>query len=874
MADISKITVGSTTYNVKDAGASRSGHTHATSIASSSATNQITLSASTKYAITAGGTSYVFTTPADTNTWRPIGTGATDAAAGNHTHSTSIAASSGTNQVTLAANTKYAITAGGTSYVFTTPPDTNTWRPQTDWNAASTANNAILNKPSSLPASDVYAWAKASTKPSYTASEVGAVPTSRKVNGKALSADISLTAADVGAVTTDTKNTVGATQHTNPLYFVGVLSNSSQTYAQSYIDSSFTSTDGVIDCDGANIEGNTTIGTASVNRTLTVNGTIASTGAITQGGTAVVLTNDSRMTNARPASDVYSWAKASTKPSYAFNEISAGNATIGDGANSLFLRTNGTWASAIYHSTPNDECVVFLNKGKNVNSTANYTTSWIFAYGTPADRPAWTGLTPAMQIKGQAVVINKLLGPQVGASYNLDVNGTANATTLYENGTALSSKYLGISAKAVSASSADAVAWGNVSGKPSFATVATSGSYNDLSNKPTIPAAQVQTDWNATSGMGVLLNKPSSLPASDVYSWAKASTKPSYTYSEVGAAASSHTHSSVNDSGNSTATTFAYSKAGLSTTSWFAAWNSYELRAISPANVLSTIGAVPTSRTVNGKALSSNISLTAADVGAVTTDTKNTVGATDSSTQLLYAVGVLESGRDKASAQSYTDHYVTFTDGRIDCDGANIEGNTTIGTASANRTLTVNGSLYLGSTKLVAQATSSDFGGIKLGYTSSGNNRAVQLDSNGKAYVVQNSASVSLPITGYDDVVWRSYGADTDYWIEVDGRYMYFMDDDIGRSASFHIDNTYWISRAYTKHYYSSATTSSAYTCPAMNLGQIYIIKNSNSSWKIKLPSGGNYAFFELMRPGEGDYGAGGTTLSVGTSTIILIRYN
>lgn len=38
--------------------------------------------------------------------------------------------------------------------------------------------------------------------------------------------------------------------------------------------------------------------------------------------------------------------------------------------------------------------------------------------------------------------------------------------------------------------------------------VATSGSYNDLSDKPTIPAAQVQSDWNATSGMGVILNKP------------------------------------------------------------------------------------------------------------------------------------------------------------------------------------------------------------------------------------------------------------------------------------------------------------------------------------------------------------------------------
>ena len=45
------------------------------------------------------------------------------AAASNHTHATSIATSSGTNQLTMAANTKYALTAGGTSYVFTTPPN-------------------------------------------------------------------------------------------------------------------------------------------------------------------------------------------------------------------------------------------------------------------------------------------------------------------------------------------------------------------------------------------------------------------------------------------------------------------------------------------------------------------------------------------------------------------------------------------------------------------------------------------------------------------------------------------------------------------------------------------------------------------------------
>lgn len=44
--------------------------------------------------------------------------------------------------------------------------------------------------------------------------------------------------------------------------------------------------------------------------------------------------------------------------------------------------------------------------------------------------------------------------------------------------------------------------------KPSLATVATSGDYDDLTNKPTIPAAQVNSDWDASSGVAQILNKP------------------------------------------------------------------------------------------------------------------------------------------------------------------------------------------------------------------------------------------------------------------------------------------------------------------------------------------------------------------------------
>jgi hypothetical protein len=51
----------------------------------------------------------------------------------------------------------------------------------------------------------------------------------------------------------------------------------------------------------------------------------------------------------------------------------------------------------------------------------------------------------------------------------------------------------------------------------SISAVGFSNDYNDLSNLPTIPAAQVNSDWNATSGVAEILNKPTiptSLPPS------------------------------------------------------------------------------------------------------------------------------------------------------------------------------------------------------------------------------------------------------------------------------------------------------------------------------------------------------------------------
>lgn len=60
----------------------------------------------------------------------------------------------------------------------------------------------------------------------------------------------------------------------------------------------------------------------------------------------------------------------------------------------------------------------------------------------------------------------------------------------------------------------------------SLASVATSGSYNDLSNKPTIPAAQVNPDWNANSGISQILNKPSLATVATSGSYNDLSNKP------------------------------------------------------------------------------------------------------------------------------------------------------------------------------------------------------------------------------------------------------------------------------------------------------------------------------------------------------------
>ena len=96
---------------------------------------------------------------------------------------------------------------------------------------------------------------------------------------------------------------------------------------------------------------------------------------------------------------------------------------------------------------------------------------------------AWTGELATVATSGS---YNDLTDkPIIPTAYNLPI---ANQTTLggIKVGAGLSITADGI-LSATGGGTADSVNWENVVGKPTFATVATSGDYNDLTDKPTIP---------------------------------------------------------------------------------------------------------------------------------------------------------------------------------------------------------------------------------------------------------------------------------------------------------------------------------------------------------------------------------------------------
>ena len=152
--------------------------------------------------------------------------------------------------------------------------------------AGSVAWGNVSGKPSSMPASDVYAWAKASSKPSYSWSEITEKPStftpSSHSHTKSQITDFPTSMVNPNSITI--KLNGGTTEGTNLFTYNGSSAKSLNITASS-------------------------IGAASSSHTHTKS-------------------QISDFPSSMPASDVYAWAKASSKPSYSWSEIGSKPSTF------------------------------------------------------------------------------------------------------------------------------------------------------------------------------------------------------------------------------------------------------------------------------------------------------------------------------------------------------------------------------------------------------------------------------------------------------------------------------------------------------------------------------------------------------------------
>lgn len=142
-------------------------------------------------------------------------------------------------------------------------------------------------------------------------------------------------------------------------------------------------------------------------------------------------------------------------------------------------------------------------------SPVKYDNKWLANGGTPSGELPPYDSSDA----GKALVVNNegdnVEWQVVGSSVTVDQHYDASSTNA-QSGTAvaeaLETKQDTISDLSDIRSGAEA---GATAVQPSdLATVATTGDYADLLDKPTIPAAQVNSDWTASSGVSAILNKP------------------------------------------------------------------------------------------------------------------------------------------------------------------------------------------------------------------------------------------------------------------------------------------------------------------------------------------------------------------------------
>ena len=352
----------------------------------------------------------------------------------------------------------------------------------------------ITDFPTSMPASDVYAWAKAATKPSYSKAEVGLSNVDNTADAKK-SVKYATSAGSASTATTVVNRGAASGDVARHVWF----SDSSVETAR-VSDDNFK----------YNPNGNLL--------TTNISGNAATASSVTWGNvsgkpsafTPASHTHDDRyyteseinsklsgkansshthtksqitdFPSSMPASDVYAWAKASSKPSYSKAEVGLSKVdNTADANKSVKYATSAGSAST---------ATTVVNRGAASGDVARHV--WFSDSSVETARVS-------------------------DDNFKYNPNGNLLTTNISGN-----------------AATASSVTWGNVSGKPSAFTPA-SHTHDDRYYTESEINSKLSGKANSshTHTKSQITDFPSSMPASDVYAWAKASSKPSYSWSEI-----------------------------------------------------------------------------------------------------------------------------------------------------------------------------------------------------------------------------------------------------------------------------------------------------------------------------------------------------
>ena len=187
-------------------------------------------------------------------------------------------------------------------------------------------------------AKDVYDWAKASVKPTYTASEVGAMTNGEvsslidtKISALVDSAPEELnTLKELATAIQGNQSTITAINNA-----ITSKADKATTYTKTEVDTELAKKANTTDV----FTKSETYSQSAIDTSLSLKADKATT-LQGYGITDAVSSTDSRLSDARRASDVYDWAKAASKPTYSFSEITNTPTTVsGYGISDVYTKT-------------------------------------------------------------------------------------------------------------------------------------------------------------------------------------------------------------------------------------------------------------------------------------------------------------------------------------------------------------------------------------------------------------------------------------------------------------------------------------------------------------------------------------------------------